>query len=203
MSRKSGYVSVELEKAANAELKRLGSSVLVSRKLEAIIAACKYSISEVAKIYSITRKTLLFWIKNFQETRIEKLKAPPSRRRKSILDNSDRAVIKEIIDGDSQVTLSFLVQKMLELRGKKISVSSMQREVKKMRYSYITPRPQHYKQDVAKVAVFKKKINEELKKKPYDAILFSDEARFGTRTKIGHGWFKTKLDPLLFCGIFL
>ncbi|GHT92573.1 hypothetical protein FACS1894122_06590 [Alphaproteobacteria bacterium] len=35
-----------------------------------------------------------------------------------------------------------------------------------------------------------KKINEELKKKPYDAILFSDEARFGTRTKIGHGWFK-------------
>ena len=35
-----------------------------------------------------------------------------------------------------------------------------------------------------------KKINEDLKKGNYDDILFSDEARFGTNTKLGYGWFK-------------
>jgi transposase-like protein len=111
MSRKSSYASVELEESARVELKKLGGSALVSRKLEAIIAACEYSISEVAKIYGITRKTLLFWIKNFQETRIENLKAPPSRRRKSVLNDSDRAILKEIIENDSQVAVDFFGQK--------------------------------------------------------------------------------------------
>jgi transposase len=48
------------------------------------------------------------------------------------------------------------VQKAEEICGKKISKSSMYREIQKMRYSYITPHPQHYKQDKDKVEAFKK-----------------------------------------------
>ena len=76
------------------------------------------------------------------------------------------------------------------IRGKKVSKSTMRRELQKMNFSYITPRARHYKQDKAKVDAFKKKINLELKKTDYDEVLFFDEARFGTHTKIGYGWFK-------------
>jgi hypothetical protein len=42
MSRRSGFLSEELSKSAQSELKKLGSNALIARKLEAIIAACKY-----------------------------------------------------------------------------------------------------------------------------------------------------------------
>jgi transposase len=156
MSKKSSYLSDELSKTAKEELKRLGKNVLVARKLEAIISACEHGITEVAKIYNVTHKTLTFWIKNFLSSKLEKLKSPPNRRRKTILNDSDREALKEIIDENSQVTINFLVQKAEEICGKKISKSSMHREIQKMRYSYITPRPQHYKQDKDKVEAFKK-----------------------------------------------
>jgi transposase len=157
MSRKSLLLSQELAESAKLELKKLGGNALVARKLEAIIAACKYGVTEVAKFFGVRHMTLRFWIKRFLENRVEQLKAPPSRKRKSILNDSDRAIINGIIDGDSQVTIDFMVQKVQEICGKKISRSSMHREMQKLKYSYITPRPQHYKQDKEKVATFKKK----------------------------------------------
>jgi transposase len=81
---------------------------------------------------------------------LEHLKAPPNRHRKSILDDSDREVLKSFIEENSQVTINFLVQKILEIRGKKIGKSSMHREIQKMEC------PQHYKQDSDKVSTFKK-----------------------------------------------
>jgi transposase len=156
MSKKSLLLSQELAEAAKMEWKKMGGNALVARKLEAIIAACSLSITEVAKVFNIRHMTLRSWIKRFLESRTERLKAPPSRKRKSILNDSDRAIIREIIDEDSQVTIDFMVQKVQEILDKKISRSSMHREMQKLRYSYITPRPQHYKQDKEKVEAFKK-----------------------------------------------
>ena len=137
MSRKSGYLSTALLESAQLELKKLGKDALIARKLEAIIASCKHGITEVAKVYGITRTTLLFWIKNFLSTKLENLKAPPNRHRKTILNDSDREVIKKIVAENPQVTINFLVHKTLEICKKKVSYSTMLREVKKMRYSYI------------------------------------------------------------------
>ena len=156
MSRKSSYINEELLKEAQSELKKLGKNALIKRKLEAIIAACKYGITEVAKIYDISRTTLLFWIKNFKATKLENLKAPGNRHRKSILNDSDREIIKKIIEKNPQVTINFLVQKVFELFGKKISKTSMHAEIKKLKFSHVRPRPQHYKQDKEKVEAFKK-----------------------------------------------
>ncbi|MDR1034874.1 MAG: winged helix-turn-helix domain-containing protein [Holosporales bacterium] len=153
---KSLLLSPELAEAAKLELKKLRNNVLVARKLEAIIAACSFGITEVAKVFNIRHMTLRSWIKRFLESGIERLKAPLSRRRKSILNDSDREIVREIIDKDSQVTIDVMVQKVLEICGKKISRSSMHREMQELKYSYITPRPQHYKQDKEKVETFKK-----------------------------------------------
>lgn len=48
---------VVVEKAKRA-LKRLGKATRCARKLEAVIAARKHGITEVAKTYGITRTTL-------------------------------------------------------------------------------------------------------------------------------------------------
>jgi hypothetical protein len=69
MSRKSALLSEELAESAKLELRKMGGNALVARKLEAIIAACSYGITEVAKIYDVTPKTLAFWIKNYTKSR--------------------------------------------------------------------------------------------------------------------------------------
>ncbi|MDR2067376.1 MAG: hypothetical protein LBP41_00070 [Holosporaceae bacterium] len=55
---------------------------IVVRKLEAIIAACKYGISAVARVFVVTDTTLRSCIKRFHGDQTERLKAPPSRRRR-------------------------------------------------------------------------------------------------------------------------
>jgi transposase len=156
MSRRSALLSEEVEKSARLALKKCSQEKLVVKKLEAIIAACRYGISYVAKVYDVTDTTLRSWIRRFREDRTERLKAPPNRRRKSILDHGDRAVICELIKENSQLTGEILCQKVLEICGKKVSQATMYRELEKLGFSHVTPRPQHYKQDKEKVETFKK-----------------------------------------------
>ena len=51
---------VVVEKAKIA-LKKIGKSALCARKLEAVISAKKHGITQVAKVYGITRTTLTSW----------------------------------------------------------------------------------------------------------------------------------------------
>ena len=157
MSRKSGLLGEELVALAQCALKKLGKNSLITRKLYAIISAQKHGITEVAKINDISRTTLTQWIHRFKKSGIVDLKSPESRRRKSILDSSDREYIACEIKKNPQITIDHLVEKIIDQRGKKVSRSTMHREVKKMKFSYITPRPVHYKQDEIKVEEFKKK----------------------------------------------
>jgi transposase len=156
MSGKSALLSEETEKTAKLALKKYSKEKLVVKKLEAIIAACKHGIRCVAKVYGVTDTTLRSWIRRFREDRTERLKAPPSRRRKSILNADDRAIISGLIKENSQLTGAVLCQKVLEICGKKVSPATMYRELEKLGYSHMTPRPQHYKQDKARVEAFKK-----------------------------------------------
>jgi transposase len=132
MSKKSLLLSPELEKSAEIELKKLGGNALVARKLDAIIAACTHGITVVAKIFNIGQMTLRSWITRFIENGIDQLKTPTSRKRKSILNDSDRAIIREIIEENPQVTIDSMAQKMLEICGKKVSRSTMHREMQKL-----------------------------------------------------------------------
>jgi len=70
------------------------------------------------------------------------------------------------------------------------SKSSVHRLIKKLEFSYITPRPVHYKQDKSRHEEFKKNLNLLIKSNPEKEVFFFDESRFGTHSNIGHGWFK-------------
>lgn len=142
---------------AKAQLKENGKTALMSRKLEAVISAKTHGISQVAKIYDITRKTLTSWIKCIRNDAMEKLNAPAERKKKNKLNGSQRSQILEWIKADSQLTIKAIRIKIEESFDVVISKSTVHREIKKLNYSYIKPRPQHFKQDQNKVVEFKKK----------------------------------------------
>lgn len=87
---------------------------------------------------------------------MEKLFAPPERRRKTILNQGQREQIEKWIEENPNITIKGVKIKILEEFGLKMGRSTVHREMQKMKFSYITPRPVHYKQD--------KKVQEEFKK---------------------------------------
>ncbi len=159
MPRVSKLINDNIVAYAENQLKKMGNHAMLARKLEAIIAASKHGIKAVAKIYDISRTTLTEWIKHIGEENLSKLKAPEERKRNSILNDSDRSEIKKWIDENPQITIKAIVIKLSEELGKSVSKSTAHREVKNLRYSYITPRKQHTKQDPELVNEFKKKYS--------------------------------------------
>lgn len=141
---------------AKEMLKKVRNNPYVSRKLQAVIAAKKHSISAVARICCISRTALTEWIKHLKFGRIEKLFAPPERRRKTILNQNQREHIKAWIEENPNITIKEVKIRILETFGISIGKSTVHSEMQKLSFSYITPRPVHYKQD--------KKAKEEFKK---------------------------------------
>lgn len=142
---------------AKEMLKKVRDNAYVSRKLQAVIAAKKHSISAVARVWCISRTALTEWIKHLKFGRTEKLFAPPERRRKSILNQSQREQIEMWVKENPNVTIKEAKIRILEAFGLNVGKSTVHREMQKMKFSYITPRPVHYKQDKEKQEEFKKK----------------------------------------------
>ena len=157
MANVSKLLDEEVVKLAKRELRKIGSYGYVSKKLNAVIAASKHGITEVAKIYDISRTTLTAWIKYVKTNAIDKLSAPKSRHRPTKLRSGQMEIIKEWIESDPSITIKSLQIRVEETFKVTLGRSTIHRIMKKLRFSYITPRPQHYKQDPKLVEEFKKK----------------------------------------------
>ena len=144
-------------KYASDNLKKIGKDALLARKLQAVISAKKHGISKVAEVYGISRTTLTSWIKHLKNGSLSKLKAPPERKRKSILNDVQRSQIRIWIEEDSQLTIDQVRRKIEEVFQLRIGRSTVHREMKRLGLSYITPRPKHFKQNENQVTEFKKK----------------------------------------------
>lgn len=142
---------------AKAQLRKIGKAALMSRKLEAVISAKKHGISKVSEVFGITRKTLTSWIKCIKNDNLAGLSAPIERKRKSKLNDAQRGEVVEWLKEDSQLTLEAIKLKIKEQYDIEVSKSTIHREIQKQKYSYIKPRPQHFKQDQNQVTEFKKK----------------------------------------------
>lgn len=157
MTSKSKLLDQVVVEKAKMALQKIGKSALCVRKLEAVIAAKQHGITQVAKVYGITRTTLTTWIKLIKNDKIERLNAPPERKRKNKLNDDQRKQILEWIKDNSQLTIKAIGIRIEEIFGINLSKSTVHREVQKLGYSYIKPRPKHFKQDPNKVSEFKKK----------------------------------------------
>lgn len=157
MPKVSKLLDEQVVATAVMELKKLGKCAPISRKLQAVISANKHGITEVAKIYDISRTTLTKWIKHVKCSAIERLQAPPERRRKQKLTEQQRQQIKEWIANNPNITIRELKVEIEHKLGVVLGKSTVHRVIKNLSFSYITPRPKHYKQDETLAEEFKKK----------------------------------------------
>lgn len=157
MSMVSKILDISVVETAKKALKKLGKYGYVSKKLNAVIASSEHNITEVAKIYGISRTTLTSWIKYVKELRLDKLEAPKERKRKSRLNSEQLEEIREWLALDPNLTIKVVRIRIEEKYGIAISKSTVHKAMHEVNFSYITPRPKHYKQDKESLEEFKKK----------------------------------------------
>ena len=158
MSRKTNAVSDRLYEACKAELKKQGIRGETGRRLQAIISAKQHGIKAVSKIYGISRSTLMRWIARYGHGGVESFAVQAGRGRRCKLNAEQEMEIKKHVEKHgatlSSKELSIFVNKTFNVC---ISVITAYRLLKKLRFSYITPRPIHYKQNTESHEKFKKK----------------------------------------------
>lgn len=166
MSGISKAISEELYNKVVEELRTCGRQGDVSRKLQAIKSAKEHDITLVAKIYGVSRLSIMNWIKDFESMGVEGLKIKEGRGRKAIVNSEEEEVIRKWLEKDNTITIKVLKLRIEEELGKKIGKTATHDLMKKLGFSYITPRPKHYKQVKEKQVEFKKKSTRENSIKP-------------------------------------
>jgi transposase len=158
MSRKTKAISDELLTLCKAELKKQGIRGENGRRLQAIISAKTYGISEVAKIYNISRETLMRWISKVKSGGVKNFAVGGGRGRRAKLSKEQQLKVQSYIEENGAQLSSQKVQIFVkENFNIEISRATSHRLLKRLGFSYITPRPSHYKKDQKAQTEFKKK----------------------------------------------
>jgi transposase len=157
MSGVSKAISNNLYEQVVEDLKICGRQGDVSRKLQAIKSAKENDISLVAKIFGISRHALMGWISAYEAEGMGGLRIHKGRGRKPIISSEEEKVIAEWLEGDNTLTIQALIVRIENDLGKKIKKTATHDLMKKLGFSYITPRPKHYKQNKEEQETFKKK----------------------------------------------
>jgi transposase len=79
------------------------------------------------------------------------------RGRESVLSGDHKDAIKQWMIDDSQITIDKIKQRIISEFGVDVGRSTVHRTMKALDFSYITPRPKHYKQHPDALPEAKKK----------------------------------------------
>ena len=158
MPRKSCLSDDEVLKNAQSLLNGMGNNAKGVIKLKAIIAAKEHGITEVSKIFNVSRNAITSWIKKVKENPISILEVGEGRGRKNTLSNERLELIKDWIQKNPSMTIKELISEIHTHFDVNLKKSAVHQIIKKLSFSYVTGRPKHYKQDTSKHDDFKKKI---------------------------------------------
>ncbi len=120
MALRSKLLDEKVVESAKEMLKKVRKNAYVSKKLNAVIAAKKHSITAVAKIYCISRSALTSWIKLLKFGREEKLFAPPQRCRKTKLNQAQLRQIEEWIEENPNITIKEMRIRIQQIKYQQI-----------------------------------------------------------------------------------
>lgn len=156
MARSSKLVDKELISKAVSGLKLMGNYGKLSIKLKALIACEENSITDVSKIFGVSRYTLNEWINTLKNGEISDLDIKQGRGRDAIISELYHPTIKSWLMCNPQLT----TDEVREMIGKNLGIvigrTATYNLIKKLGLSYITPRPSHYKKDISTHDAFKK-----------------------------------------------
>ncbi len=159
MTQTSKLLTEEIADLAKKELKNQGNAGIVAARLTIILAAKEHGITDVCRIHGISRTTLTSWIKLLAKG-IEELKNKPKKPKSPLTEHEVK--IKNWIDENPNITVREIIVKIQDELGFTIGQTSVRRVIKKLNFSYITPRPRHHKQDKTLHPEFKKKSSKSL-----------------------------------------
>ena len=153
----SKAVTEEIVDIAKQQLKELGKDSQASRKLQAVISAKDHGITKVADVFNITRATLHSWIRRVQENNVARLSVATGRGPKKKLSTEQIKIVEGWIKQNSSLTIDEVREKIRIELNISIARTTTYRVIKLLNFSYITPRPKHYKSAPKKQEEFKKK----------------------------------------------
>lgn len=156
MSGKSRFLSTELARSAQVNLKWHGKDGMIGRKLQAIIAAHEHGIDKVSRIFEVTEKTLTSWIKKFIEGGASALLHAPRKTKDPLLNEQEKEQVHNWLIKDSSLTIKIVMEKIKNVFTKVVSTATAHRIMREGAMAYQTPRPRHYKADSHKQEEFKK-----------------------------------------------
>lgn len=159
MSGVSKAISNTLYKQGKSSLLICKGKGDISWKLQAIISAKEHNIKSVAKIFGISRVSLLSWIKRFEREGISGLSQKSGRGRKSILSKQEKERVGRWIHENPNITIKELRLQIESDLEKNVSKSTAHNLIKELGFSYITLRPKHHKQVKLTQSEFKKPSN--------------------------------------------
>ncbi len=159
MTQTSKLLSDKIVNLAKSELKKLGKLGLIASRLKIILAAKEHGITDVCRIHGISRTTLTDWIKRLNAG-VAALKNKPKKPQSPLAPYEN--TIKEWIESNHNVTVKELIIRIKNELDVTIGQTAVRRVIKKLNFSYITPRPSHYKQNKALHPEFKKKSGNDL-----------------------------------------
>ena len=165
MSGVTQLVNAKTIEIAKSYMLNLGKYGAIANKLKAVIATQQHGISKVAEIFNISRSTLTLWIKSVNSNKIEELTVAEGRGRKPKLNPKQLLIVEGWLIKDPSITVSKLADRILRELNVDVAIPTLYKIVRSMSFSYITPRPKHYKQDEAKQDEFKKKAGSKNKGK--------------------------------------
>ena len=155
MSGVSKQINEALVEGAKASLKVVGNRGAIGIKLQAIISSAEHGIKQVAEVFGVTRRTVYSWIKSFNSG-VDELNVKPGRGRPRALDAVQIASIQKWLAQDSCMTIMGVKLRLEEEFGITVGTTAVHQGMKQAKFSYQTPRPQHYKSDPVKQEEFKK-----------------------------------------------
>lgn len=147
MSAVSRIVRDEVLEIANRQLKEFGKDKDIAAKLQAVISAKIHGITKVSEVFNMSRPTLFSWIKHVKQNPPKRLTVASGRSQKKMLSDEPIALVKGWIEGDTQLAIEQLHRPIHNELNLSLSRSTPHRLRLPLNFSYITPRPNHYKQN--------------------------------------------------------
>jgi len=165
MSGVTKAISQEVYQQVINLLKTVPKKKDATRKLQAIKAAKEKSITLAAKIFCVSRPTIMSWIARFAEEGIEGFEVKPGRGPKEKLNQSERQEVACWLKKDCNLTIKAVRIKIEKFFNKKLGYSTTHRLIRSLNFSYITPRARDYKKNSHEALSFKKKSPRKMQSK--------------------------------------
>ena len=140
------------------ELKNQGIRGEIGRRLQALISAHEHGITVVARVYGISRETLMRWIRAFQQSGCAGFAVAPGRGVRPKLSPSQLQEIKQYVEVEGKHLTARRLQAHIQARySLSLGIATIYRIFQKLGFSWVTGRPSHYRKDPHAQEVFKKK----------------------------------------------